>query len=89
MTSQPLINKCHHFKAIHDIKKLPRQIYSKLPEVPFKHFDSKKNVKEFYTPLFKDLSSMLFCLVSFACNFRGQHVGTNKISCLTFERPMV
>ena len=30
-----------------------------LPEVPFKHFDSKKDVKEFYTRLFKDLSSML------------------------------
>ena len=46
-------------KKNHDIKKLPRQIYSKLPKVPFKHFDSKKSVKEFYTRLFKDLSSML------------------------------
>ena len=26
---------------------MPRQIYSKLPKVPFKHFNSKKNVTEF------------------------------------------
>ena len=53
MTSQPQINKCHHFESSQGIKKLPRQICRELPEVPFKHFNSKKNVIEFYTHLFK------------------------------------
>ena len=47
------INKCHHFESSQGIKKLPRQIYCELPEVPFKNFNSKKNVIEFYTHLFK------------------------------------
>ena len=36
------------------IKKLARQLYSKLLKVPFKHFNLKKNVTEFYTHVFKD-----------------------------------
>ena len=53
------INKCCHFESNQDITKLPWQIYSKLPKVPFKHIKSRKNVAEFYTHLFKDLNSML------------------------------
>ena len=46
--------------ASQGIKKLSWQIYSKLSKVPFKHFNSKKNMIEiFYTNLFKDLSSIL------------------------------
>ena len=53
MTSHLQINKCHHFESSQSIKKLPRQIYCELPEVPFKDFNSKKNLIEFYTHLFK------------------------------------
>ena len=35
------------------IKILPRQIYSKLRKVPFKHLSSKKNVIEFRTQSYK------------------------------------
>ena len=49
MNSQPQINKCRHFETKQESKKLPRQIYSKLPKVPFKHFNSKKNIIKFYT----------------------------------------
>ena len=56
-------SKCCHFENNQYIKKLPRQIYSKLPKVSFKHMNSKKNVIQFYTHLFfkdfKDLSRML------------------------------
>ena len=53
------INECRHFESNQGIIKLPRQIYSKLFKVPFKHFNSKKYVIEFYIHLFKDLSSLL------------------------------
>ena len=43
-------------KTNQDIKKLPRQIYRKLSKVPFKHFNLKKNLIEFYNHPFKDLS---------------------------------
>ena len=52
--------KCRYFETNQDIKKLPWQIYSKLPKALFKHFNSKINVIEFYTHPFKDLSCMLF-----------------------------
>ena len=58
-------SKCRHFENSQSIKKLPRQIYSKLPKVPFKYMNSKKNVIKFYTHLFKDLkdlSRMLYVL---------------------------
>ena len=50
------INKCRHFETNRDIKKLPRQIYSKLFKFPFKHFNSKKNVTESYTHPFEGLN---------------------------------
>ena len=53
MTSQPQINKCRHFESGQGIKKVPRQIYCELPEVPFKRFNSKQKVIEFYSHLFK------------------------------------
>ena len=49
------INKCRHFESSQGIKKLPRQIYCELREVPFKNFNLKKNVIEFYTHLFKKI----------------------------------
>ena len=60
-------SKCRHFENNQYIIKFPRQIYSKLPKVPFKHMNSKKNVIQFYTHLFKDLkdlSRMLGCVRS-------------------------
>ena len=63
MTSQPQIDKCHHFESSQGIKKLPRQIYCELPEVPFKHFNSKKNVIEFYTHLFKRFELYAFSYI--------------------------
>ena len=51
--------KCRHFVTNQDTKKLPRQIYRKLPKVSFKHFSSKKNAIEFYTRPFKDLRPIL------------------------------
>ena len=38
---------------------MPRQLYSKLAKVSFKHFNSVRNLAEFYIHLFRDLSSML------------------------------
>ena len=51
-------SKCRHFENNQSIRKLPQQIYSKLPKVSFKHMNSKKNVIQFYTHLFKDLKDM-------------------------------
>ena len=51
------------YKNNQNIKKFPRQIYSKLLKVPFKQFKSKKNAKEFYTSLFKDLKD-LSCMLT-------------------------
>ena len=55
------------FEADADVKKLPWQIYSKLPKVPFKHSNSKKYVIEFHSQPFEDLSCML-CELAGACN---------------------
>ena len=51
-------SKCHHFENNQDIKKLPRQIYSKFPEVPFTLFNSSKNLIQFYTHLFNNLKDL-------------------------------
>ena len=49
-------------------KKLPQQIYSKLPKVVFKSFTSHKNVIQFYKYLFKDLFHRLLNILSFFTN---------------------
>ena len=49
---------CCHFDNNQDVKKLPRQTYSKLPNVPFQSFNSWKNVIVCHTHPFKDLQDL-------------------------------
>ena len=39
-------------------KKLPWQIYSKLPKIPYKSFNSQKNMIKFHTHHFEDLKDL-------------------------------
>ena len=54
-----LLNKCHHSDTNQDIKKAID--LQQITKVPLKHFNSKKNVIELYTRLFKILRPTLVC----------------------------
>ena len=78
MTSQPQINNCRHIETNPGNNKLPRQIYSKLPQVPFK---SQKNVlMECYNNAVKDLRSMFMAeKLTYFCNFSPVFMSTGDI----------
>ena len=58
------MNICRHFETNQDIKILPRQIYSRSPKVPFKKYNSKKSLIEFYIHPFKDFEPYAVVVVS-------------------------
>ena len=64
-------------KIIEISTKSPGQIYSKLPKVPFKSFDTQKNVtKKIYTHLFTDLKDLSPMLALLLCSFSKPHPKT-------------
>ena len=52
------LSKCRHFENNQDLKELPRQIYTKLPTIPFMSPNAWKNVRHFYIHLLKDLKDL-------------------------------